>query len=82
MRKIIVLLLLLSLVTTSAFAVSILDRALYMKVFLVCIHRYVLVHRITGKVEYIMSTDRKWVLVSPALKERYQSMYNAQTAPR
>jgi hypothetical protein len=82
MRKIVIVLLLILIITTSAYAVNIFDRALYKKVVLVCIHRFVLVNRITGEVKYIMGTDGKWALVHKALKEQYQSMYNTQTASK
>jgi len=82
MRKIVIAFLLISIITTSAYAVNIFDRALYKKVVLVCIHRFVLVNRVTGEVKYIMGTDRKWVLVPKALKAQYQSMYIAQTASK
>ena len=80
MRKILIGLLLILLITTSAYAVNIFNRALYKKVVLVCIHRYALVNRLSGEVEYIMRTDGEWGLVENALKPQYQSMYNAQIA--
>lgn len=80
MRKILIGLLLILLITTSAYAVNIFNRALYAKVVLYCIHRYALVNRLSGEVEYIMRTDGKWGLVDKALKPQYQSMYNAQIA--
>jgi uncharacterized membrane protein len=80
MRKIIIVLLLISLITTSAYAVNIFDRMLYKKVMLICIHRYALVSRLNGAVTYIMRMDGTWGLVQPALQNQYQSMYKAQTA--
>ncbi|MCX5696702.1 MAG: hypothetical protein NTU54_01810 [Candidatus Omnitrophica bacterium] len=81
MRKIIIALLLISIITTSAYAVNIFDRALYKKVVLVHIHRCALVNRITGKVDYIMGNG-KWAPIPKAWKKQYQSMYKAQTAPK
>lgn len=81
MRKIVVVLLLISMITTSAYAVNIFDRALYKKVLLQAIHRYVLVTRVTGQVRYIMGLDGKWVIVG-ALQGRYQAMYEVQTGRR
>jgi len=82
MRKIVIALLLISIITTSAYAVNIFDRALYKKVLLLAIHRFVLVNRVTGEVKYIMGFNRKWALVPKALQVQYRSMYIAQTAPK
>jgi len=80
MRKLVIALLFIVFITTSAYAVNIFNRMLYKKVTLACIHRYALVNRLTGEVEYIMRTDGKWGIVQKALKNQYQSMYNAQNA--
>jgi hypothetical protein len=80
MKKIVIILLLVLMITASAYAVNIFDRVLYKKVVLNCIHRYALVNRLSGTVEYIMRTDGKWGLVPNALKHQYQSMYNQQIA--
>ena len=82
MKKIVIALLLISMITTSAYAVNIFDRALYKKVVLAYIHRPVLVNRVTGKVKYTMGTNGKWVLIPAALKNQYQSMYNTQIASK
>ena len=80
MKKIIIALLLISMVATSAYAVSIFDRALYKKVLLTCIRQYILVTRLTGEVRYIMNIYGKWVVVPDGVKNQYQSMYKAQTS--
>ena len=82
MKKIVIALLLISMITTSAYAVNIFDRALYKKVLLACIHRFVLVNRVTGEVKYIMGTDGKWALVPKALQYQYKSMYKVQSASK
>ena len=78
MRKIVMAILLVATITSSAYAVNIFDRVFYRAVFLEYIHQYILVHRLTDTVEYTLGQDRKWVALSEALKTRYQSMYEAQ----
>ena len=79
MKKIVIALLLVFMVTSSSYAVNILDRALYKKVLLCAIHRYVLVHRLTGQVSYILHINgNEWILVTGTLQRQYQSMYKVQ----
>jgi hypothetical protein len=82
MKKIIIVLFLLSILTTSAYAVNFLNRALYEKVEISCIHRMVLVNRVTGKVEYVLGFNKKWTPIPNGAQVQYQSMYNAQIAPQ
>jgi len=83
MRKIIIALLLISIFTTSAYAVNIFDRVLYKKVVLLANKMTVLVNRITGEVKYLLLNNGHWIhLTAGVLKNQCQSMYNAQTAPR
>ena len=79
MKKIIIILMILLLFTTSCYAVSIIDKIMYKQFFLNLIKRIVLVHRITGEVKYILTDQGDWVLLLGAQKNQYQSMYNFQT---
>jgi hypothetical protein len=78
MKKIVVALLLISLITTSAYAVNVIDRILYKKVFLVANKMYVLVTRIAGEVKYIRLNNGQWALLTGVWKNQIQAMYNAQ----
>lgn len=80
MRKIIIALLLVSLITTSAYAVSIFDRIVDKEVVLVANKMSVLVNRITGEVKFLLLNNGQWMLLTPGvLKNQCQAMYNAQT---
>ena len=81
-KQLIATLLFVSLFTTSAYAVNIFDRALFKKVLLTATRRYALVNRVTGQVQYVMDSHKKWIVVPKALKTQYQSMYEAQTGQR
>ena len=79
MKKPILVLLFITFLTTSAYAVNFVDRMLYKKVNLICINRYVLVNRVTGRVEYAIGADGTWTPITPATtRNQYQSMYDAQ----
>jgi hypothetical protein len=79
-RILIIFLLLFCLAQPSAYAVNIFNRVLYEKVILKPIHRYVLVNRLSGEVEYIMRTDNRWAPIAKPFRHQYQSMYDYQTA--
>jgi hypothetical protein len=82
MKKIFIVLLLILVISTSAYALNIFDIVLYKKVALVYIHRYVLINRLTGEVEYVMRNDGLWAPIPKELRTQYRSMYNAQIAIR
>ena len=81
-KQLIAVFLFVSMLTTSAYAVNIFDRALFKKVLLTATRRYALVNRVTGQVQYVMDSHKKWIVVPKALKTQYQSMYEAQTGQR
>jgi hypothetical protein len=78
MKKIAIVLLIVLLISTSAYAVSLGDTIICKKVVLHLVNRTVLVNRITGEVKYILTTTGVWLLLQGPLKNQYQSMYNAQ----
>ncbi len=79
--KILLILLLGCCITTGAYAgVNFLNRAFYEKIILKPIHRYVLVNRLSGQVEYIMRTDNRWAPVQKPFRNQYQAMYDRQVA--
>jgi hypothetical protein len=83
MKKIIIItILFILLISVSCYAVTLTETILCKKVFLNLVKRVVLVHRITGKVEYILTQDGKWAPLEGPIQSQYQSMYNAQITPR
>ncbi len=80
MKKVAIVFLIILLISTSAYAVSLTDTIICKKVVLHLVNRTVLVNRITGEVKYILTTTGTWLLLQGPLKNQYQSMYNAQTA--
>lgn len=78
MKKVLILLLVMVMITTSVYALNIFSWLFYDKVFLKCIHRYVLVHRFAGTVDYILSADGRWVPIARPLAVQYEKMYKAQ----
>ncbi len=82
MKKIILIILLITVFTTSAYAVNVFDRILYKKVLLDANKMYVLVNRITGEVKYILLHTGKWALLTGVLKNQVQSMYNVQSTSK
>jgi len=77
-KKICILLLLVFLVTTSCYAVSLADTIFCKKVYLKLVKRMVLVHRISEEVKYILTNEGKWVILKGPLRHQYQSIYEAQ----
>jgi len=82
MKKVLIVLLLFMLVTTSCYALSLTEIIFYKKVFLNLVKRTVLVHRITGEVKYILTQQGTWVALEGALRNQYQSIYNVQVNGR
>lgn len=80
MKKTVIALLLILTITTSAYAVNVIDAMVCKKVFLRANHKVVLVNRLTGEVKYKLLGKGKWVVLRGIEKNQYQSMYNAQTA--
>jgi hypothetical protein len=80
-KKIVIVLLLILFITTSCYAVSVIDTLTCRKVFLQLVKRMILVTYITGEVKYLQSNDGKWVLLKGPLKNQYQNIYNAQINP-
>jgi hypothetical protein len=78
MKKMAIVLLLVLFITTSAYAVSLIDTILCKKVVLHLINRVVLVNRITGEVKYTLTQKGTWVLLKGPVQHQYQSMYNVQ----
>jgi hypothetical protein len=81
-KKIAILLLLIFSITTSAYAVGLVDTLTCKKVFLHLIKRVVLVKYLTGEVKYTLTTKKTWVLLTGPVKAQYQSIYNAQVTRR
>jgi hypothetical protein len=80
MKKILIALLLIFTITTSCYALNIVDAMTCKKVFLRANHTIVLVNRLTGQVRYKLLKQGKWMLLEGVEKNLYQSMYNAQVA--
>ncbi|MEI8011043.1 MAG: hypothetical protein WCI27_00990 [Candidatus Omnitrophota bacterium] len=79
MQRLIFAALLVGALTTSSFALGVVDSMSCKRVQLhEANDRTVLVKRITGEVKYALQYNGNWVPVSGDQKERYQSMYNAQ----
>ena len=81
MKKLVIILSLILINTTSSYAVNIFDKLLYKEVVLVVNHMPVLVNRLTGEVKYIRLNNGRWVPLTGGLKNKCQSMYNAQASP-
>ncbi len=77
MKKILIVLLVISIIATPAYAINIVDILLCKKVVLRAIERTVLVNRLTGEVGYILRKGQ-WILLTGEQKRECQSMYNAQ----
>jgi hypothetical protein len=77
MKKILIVLLAISILATPAYAVNAVDTILCKKVVLRAIERTVLVSRVTGEVKYILRKGQ-WILLTGEQKQTCQSMYNAQ----
>jgi hypothetical protein len=77
-KRIAITLLLVVMITTSAYAVNVVDTLLCKKVFLNYNHTYILVNRLTGEVKYLLMGNGQWMSLMGVLKNQYQAMYNAQ----
>lgn len=72
-----IVLLVIVIIVTPAYAVNVVDTLLCKKVFLRAVERTVLVNRLSGEVKYLLRKGQ-WVLLTGEQKHEYQSMYNAQ----
>ena len=80
MKKIVIaFLLVLAIATSSSAAVNLVDRVLCKPVHLRSMDRYVLVNRVTGIVEYILSNG-VYMPIKGGLYKKLQAAYNAQSA--
>jgi len=77
MKRILVVLLVISMLAAPAYALNVIDATLCKKVFLRAVERTVLVNRMTGEVKCIMQKGQ-WIPLMGTQKREYQSMYNAQ----
>ncbi|KPK98662.1 MAG: hypothetical protein AMJ95_03335 [Omnitrophica WOR_2 bacterium SM23_72] len=78
MKKIVIALLLVALMTTSAYALNIIDWILYKKVLLDANKMYILANRITGEVKFILLHNGQWVPLEGVWKNQIQAMYDFQ----
>ncbi|MFH0827243.1 MAG: hypothetical protein V1923_05125 [Candidatus Omnitrophota bacterium] len=78
MKKIVIALLLIALLTTPAYALNIIDWVLYKKVLLNPNKMYILANRITGEVKFILLHNGKWVPLEGVWKNQIQAMYDIQ----
>jgi len=69
-------------VTLPSYAVNIFDQLIYKEVLLKANQMTVLVNRITGKVKYIKLNNGRWMPLVGGLRNKCQSMYNAQVSPQ
>ncbi|MBU0547933.1 MAG: hypothetical protein KJ710_01725 [Candidatus Omnitrophica bacterium] len=82
MRKVVVILALILMITPPSYAVNIFDQLLYKEVVLVANRMTVLVNRITGKAKYIRLNNGRWMLLKGGLKNKCQAMYDVQISPQ
>jgi len=80
MKKIIIVLLLISVIITPCYAVSVVDALLCKRVVLCANRMTVLVNRVTGEVKYLLLNNGQWMFLKEPQKIQYQMMYEAQTA--
>ena len=80
MKKILIALLLVFILSTSCYALNIIDTVVCKRVVLCANHVTVLVNRVTGEVKYMHSGTGEWLLFTGVQKTQFQSMYDAQTA--
>ncbi len=78
MKKNIIVLLLVLVIATPSYAMNIVDKMLYKQVVLRNNNgAIILVNRLTGQVECVMSNGQK-VSITDAHKKQFQEVYNAQ----
>lgn len=82
MKKIIIGLLFISIITTPCYAVNVFDKIVYKEVVLRATHIHILVNRLTGEVKYVVLRNRKTMLLTGTSKRQYQASYDAQNAPK
>jgi hypothetical protein len=80
MKKIIIVLLLVSVIITPCYAVNAVDALLCKRVVLCANRMTVLVNRVTSEVKYLLSNNGQWVFLKGPQKVQCQIMYEAQTA--
>ena len=83
MKKAVIILLLLSLVTTPSYAVNFLEKMIYKEDVIQIYNAKVLVVPITGEIKYIWCgnpTDGYWMPVTGRVKQQYQALYDKQKA--
>ena len=81
MKKNIIVLLLVLVIATPSYAMNIIDKILYKQVVLRNNNAgTVLVNRLTGRVEYVMSGEQ-YVPIPNVYKNQFQAVYNAQEHP-
>jgi hypothetical protein len=80
MKKVVIALLLILIITTPCYAVNIFDIILCKRVVLCANHMTVLVNRVTGEVKYILLFTGQWKILTGMEKNQCQSMYEAQTS--
>jgi hypothetical protein len=78
MKKFIIVLLLVLMIATPSYAMNIVDKIFYKPVVLRNNNGVtVLVNRLTGRVEYVMS-GTQYVPIPNAYKDQFQAVYSAQ----
>ena len=90
MKKIIFVLLLLSIIATPSYALSFMEKIKYKEVLLTYTGYKVLVDRYTGEVKYLWNEGipgnsywpSKWGALSGEQKQNFQRQYDQQNAPR
>ena len=78
MKIIIIALLLIMLVTASAYALNIIDWILYKRVLLNANKMFILANRITAEVKFILLHNGQWVPLEGVYKNQIQAMYDVQ----
>ena len=78
MKKLLLILLIISIIATPVYAVNVVDTVLCKKVFLHYNRTYILVNRVTGEVKYLLRGNGQWEPLTGVLKNQYQVIYNAQ----
>lgn len=78
MKKPAVVLALILIIASPAYAVNIIDQLINKEVVLSANRTTVLVNRITGKVKYIRLNNGRWLLLEGGLKNKCQAMYDNQ----
>ena len=83
MKKIITIILLLSLAAAPCYAINFLEKMIYREDVIKFYNSKVLVVPITGEIKYIWCgnpSDGYWMPVSGRVKQQYQALYDRQNA--